>query len=179
MFGGGNVDPLAAIADAGAAAARVKDAEAILDDARGRCAVGNVGKHDFKPGFKLDHARFAVALPEGKSDPVTALLNSNRTLDVEIELTLAPAAKEADVKRWITETRAWMTTTLAPVKAQFAGQGPIVEAIADMLGVVAERGFQHKLTGPALLLSWQTKRVPQADISAIETRLGSLMSKTP
>jgi len=176
---GSDVDPLAAVADAGEAADRVKDAESIVEDARGRCAVGLVGKNDFKPGFKLDHARFAIALPEGKSDPVTAMVNSNRTLDVEVELTLAPAATETDVKRWIAETRAWMTTTLAPVKAQFTGQGPVVEAIADMMSVVAERGFRHKLTGPALLLSWQTRRVPQADISAIETRLGALMSKTP
>lgn len=180
VFGkGSDVDPLAMLAEAGAAVDRVKDAESLLDDAHGRCVVGFSGKDDFKPGFKLDHARFAVALPEGKGDPVTALVGSNRTLDVEIELTLAPAAKEADVTRWIAETRTWMTTVLAPVKAQFGGQGPLVEVIADLLGLITERGFQHKLAGPALRLSWQTRRVPQADVSAIESRLGALMSKAP
>jgi hypothetical protein len=179
VFGKGDVDPLTAIADGAAAAAHVADAEGVLADAHGRCVVGTVGGSEFKPGFKLDHARFAMAAPPGAGDPLTRLLGSNRTLDVEVELSLVPAAKEADVARWIVETKAWMTQTLAPVKAQFAGQGPVVDAYVDMLGLVVERGFTHRLAGPALTLSWQTKRVPQSDLAAIETRLGAMMSKTP
>jgi hypothetical protein len=170
-----DVDPLTLLADASAGADRVKTVESVVGDAHGRCVVGTVGKNDFKPGFKLDHARFAMAAPPGKPDPITKLLGSNRTLDVEVELTLAPAPKEADVTRWIGEARRWIGDTVAPIKAQFAGGGPLVDAYIEMMSVVGERGFSHKLDGAALTLSWQTARVPQADINALDKKFSGLV----
>jgi len=171
-----DVDPLTLIADATAGADKVKTTEGVLGDAHGRCVVGTVGKNDFKPGFKLDHARFAMGAPPGKSDPITKLLGSNRTLDVEVELTLSPAPKEADVTRWIGEARRWIAETVAPIKANFAGQGPLVDAYIEMMAVVGERGFNHKLDGAALTLSWQTARVPQADINALDKKFSGLIA---
>ena len=170
-----DIDPLPLLADATEGAARVKDTESLVTDAHGRCIVGHTGPSDFKPGYKLDKARFAMAAPPGAGDPLTKLVGSNRTLALEIELTLTPAAKDADVKKWIQEGKAWASQTAAPIKAQFAGQGPMVEALMDMFALIGERGFKSQINGKALRLSWRTDRVPQSDLDAIEARLQKLV----
>ena len=175
LMGDAGVDPLTMLADAAGAAARVKETEAVAANPGGRCAVGSVGPNDFKPGFKLDKARFVMALPTGTPDPMTKLLESDRTLDVEVELTLTPAPKDSDVKKWIAEGKAWMAEIAAPIKMQFAGQGPAVDAMIDMFALIGERGFKTSITGQNLLLSWRTDRVPQSDLDAIEAKLQGVM----
>ncbi len=181
VFGKGDVDPLASIADPKAAAAQVRNAEGMLADAHGRCVVGTVGPNDFKPGFHLERGRFAMAAPSGAGDPLTRLIGSTRSLDAEVELTLSPAAKETDVTQWIDESRAWVSSIAEPIRGQFAGAGPMVDAYFDMMGLVASRGFTHTLKDKALQLSWRTDRVKEADISAVEAEFQSVMgaSGTP
>jgi hypothetical protein len=144
LMGKGDVDPLAVLADAKAAPDRVKAAEGMLADARERCAVGVVGPNDWKPGFKLDHARFAMAAPSSGGDPLTRLIGSSRTLDTELELVLDPKPSEADYATWYDQATAWVADT---------------------------RGFQHKLDGRSLQLSWRTDRIQQSDLTAIEGEL--------
>jgi hypothetical protein len=175
LMGDAGVDPLTMLADAAGAAGRVKEAEAVAPDPGGRCVVGTVGPNDFKPGFKLDKARFVMAAPSGKPDPMTKLLESDRTFDVEIELTLTPAPKDSDLKKWIEEGKAWMAEVAAPIKMQFAGQGPAVDAMIDMFSLIGERGFKPTITGNNLQLSWRTDRLPQSDLDAIETKLQAVM----
>jgi hypothetical protein len=169
------IDPLTALADAPTATAKVTDVESVLHDAHGRCMIGAVGKREFKKGFGLDRARFALAAPEGKGDALTQLLGSIRTLDLEIELTLTPAVTEATVQKWIGEARAWMSTTMAPVRAQFAAQGAMVDVMFDLAGLLGERGFKHTIQDKALGLSWRTDRVPEAELMSYESKLQAAM----
>jgi hypothetical protein len=176
---GKDVDPFAVMADAAAAPARVRDAEGVLGDARERCVVGTVGAHDFQPGYKLDRARFALAVPTGAGDPLSRLLDSKRSLDAEVELTLSPAPSEADVNRWIAAARAWVGQMAEPIRMQFAGSGPLADAYLDMMALVGTRGFTHQRKDKALVLSWRTDRVREADISALEHELEGAMGGAP
>jgi hypothetical protein len=176
MFGKGtSMDPVAALADATSAPAKVKDAEGVLTDARGRCVTGTVGPHDFQPGYKLDKARFGFAAPEGKGDPLTNLLGSKRTLELVVELTLSPAPTEQVVNGWIDQAKAFVSSTLAPVQAQFAGQGPAVDVLFDLAGVLGDKGFRHTLKDKTLTLTWRTDRIPQSDLTQYESRLEAAM----
>jgi len=176
MFGNAtSMDPLAALADAKTAPAKVKDAEGVLADGRGRCVTGYVAAHDFQPGYKLEHARFGFAAPEGKGDPLTNLLGSHRTLDLAVELTLSPAPTEQVVNGWIDEAKAFVSTSIAPVKAEFAGQGPAVDVLFDLAGVMGDKGFRHTLKDKTLTLSWRTDRIPQSDLTQYESRLESAL----
>jgi hypothetical protein len=150
----------------------------VLGDARDRCIVGRVGPTDFQPGFKLDRARFAMAAPSGKGDPLMALLDSQRTLDLTVELTLSPAAKDADAKKWIAQGRAWMGNIAAPIRAQFAGN-PMLDVYLDMLALLGERGFKYELKDKALRFSWRTDRVPATDLDALEKRFQAMMGSQP
>lgn len=173
-----DVDPLTRLADAKAARASVEDAEAVLSDAKGRCIVGKVGATGFQPGFELDRARFALAAPSGKSDPLMAMLESQRTLELVVDLELTPAAKEADVKKWTAQGRAWMGNIAAPLRVQFAGN-PMLDVYFDMLAVLGERGFKHELKDKTLRLSWRTDRVPRTDLDALEARFQALLGTQP
>ena len=163
-------------ADAQTGLAHVKDAEAVVGDARGRCILGRVGATDFQPGFKLERARYALAAPAGKGDALMGLLSSQRTLDLTVELGLAPAPKEADVKKWIAQGRAWMSTIAAPIRAQFAGN-PMLDVYVDMLALLGERGFAYEIAGTAVRFSWRTDRVPRAELDALEKRFAALLAR--
>lgn len=172
LFGKGTqVDPLAQLADAATAPAKVKDTEGVLSDARGRCLTGYVHKTDFQPGYKLDHARFGFAGPEGQGDPLTNLLGSHRTLELAVELTLSPAPTDATVKGWIDEAKSWVRSTLEPIKMQFAGQGPAVDVLWDLAGLLGNEGFKYTLKDNVLTLTWRTDRIPQSDLTVYEKRL--------
>jgi hypothetical protein len=172
MFGKAtSMDPLAALADAATAPAKVKDAEGVLADGRGRCITGYVAAHDFQPGYKLDHARFGFAAPEGKGDPLTNLLGSHRTLDVAVELTLSPAPTEQVVTGWIDEAKMFVSSSVAPVKAELAGQGPAMDVLFDLAGVMGDKGFRHTIKDKTLTLSWRTDRIAASDLTQFESRL--------
>ena len=172
LFGKGtSVDPLAQLADVASAPAKVKDTEGVLTDARGRCVTGYVNKTDFQPGYKLDHARFGFAGPEGAGDPLTNLLGSHRTLELAVELTLSPAPTHATVQSWISEAKTWVSSTLEPIKMQFAGQGPAVDVLWDLAGLLGNEGFMYTLKGNVLTLTWRTDRIPQRDLTTYEKRL--------
>ena len=168
------VDPLA-LADPQAAAARVRDVEAVVPDTHGMCIRGFVGKRDFQPGFQLERARFAFAAPDGHADALTSLLGSTRTLDVEVELALAPAPTPQVVDRWIAEARASLAEIGAPLRLQFASQGPLVDVMFDMIGLIGNQGFRHDIKGSALQLSWRTDRISKSDLARIETRLEAVL----
>lgn len=165
------VDPLAAAAEPTASVAKVADVESIVPNAAGRCFLGDVGKQSFQPGYELDRARFVLAAPEGKSDPLTALLNSSRTLDLEVELVLTPPPTEQVVQKWIAQARAWTANVIEPIRAQFAGQGPLVDAFFEIGALLGKSGFRHTLKGKSLMLSFRTDRVTQAQLSSVEKRL--------
>jgi hypothetical protein len=172
-----DVDPLTRLADAATAKANVEDAEAVLADKRGRCILGRVGATDFQPGYKLDRARFALAAPAaGKSDALMSMLQSNRTIELVVELFLTPAAKDADVKKWIAQGRAWMSRTAAPVRMQFAGN-PMLDVFLDMAALLGDRGFKYELKDKSLRFTWRTDRVPRSELEAIEQRLQAAMGR--
>lgn len=168
-------DALTSAADAQSAAAKVADIESLVGGAGGRCVFGEVGKREFQPGYQLDRARFAMVAPEGKGDPLTSLLGSLRTLDLEIDLVLSPAANEAKVTDWIKQARAWTRATMEPVRMQFAGQGPIVDVMFEVGGLLGKSGFRHTLKDKSLLLSFRTDRITAAELASVETKLESAM----
>ncbi|MBV8757944.1 MAG: hypothetical protein JO257_11730 [Deltaproteobacteria bacterium] len=176
LFGKGtSVDPLAQLSDAASAPARVKDTEAVLTDARGRCVTGFVNKTDFQPGYKLDHARFGFAGPEGAGDPLTNLLGSHRTLELAVELTLSPAPTDATVQGWIDQAKQWVRATVEPIKMQFAGQGPAVDVLFDLAGLLGNKGFKYTLKDKVLTLTWRTDRIPASDLTTYEKRLEAVL----
>lgn len=168
-------DALTVAADAPSAAAKVADIESLVRGASGRCVFGEVGKHDFQPGYQLDRARFAMVAPEGKGDPLTSLMGSLRSLDLEIDLVLTPAATEAKVTDWINQARAWTRNTVEPVRMQFAGQGPIVDVMFEVGGLLGKSGFRHTLKDKSLLLSFRTDRITAAELATVESKLESAM----
>ncbi|HEY5951217.1 MAG TPA: hypothetical protein VIV40_37250, partial [Kofleriaceae bacterium] len=165
------VDPLALAADDKLATARVIEAESLVSDPRGRCVLGHVAKRAFQPGYSLDRARFMLAAPEGNGDPLTAMLGSNRTLDLEVELTLDPAPSEKTVARWIAEARAWIGNIGESVRGGFADQGPLVDAMYEMAGLLGKSGFRHTLKDKSLTLSFRTDRISHAELAAVESRM--------
>jgi hypothetical protein len=163
------------LADAATGLAKVRATESLATNPSGRCVVGTVGPNDFKPGFKLDKARFVMAAPSGKADPLTRLLDSDRTLDVEVELTLSPAPKDSNVKAWIEESKQFLAGIAAPIRMQFASQGEMVDMMVEMFSLIGERGFKPTITGQNLVLSWRTDRVPQAELDALERKFQSVL----
>lgn len=177
LFGKGTEldDALIVAADAQTASAKVADLESLVGGTSGRCVFGEVGKRDFQPGYQLDRARFAMVAPEGKGDHLTSLLGSLRTLDLEIDLVLSPAATEAKVAAWIDEARAWVRTTMEPVRAQLAAQGPIVDVIYEVGGLLGKSGFRQTLKDKSLLLSFKTDRITAAELATVEIKLEQAM----
>lgn len=172
-------DPLAVVGDATGAAARVRDAEGVLADASSRCVIGRVGKRAFQPGFDLDHARFGLAAPTGKSDALGRLLGSDRSLDLEIELVLSPAPTPKAVDQWIADARRFAAGIVDPIRQQFAGQGAMVGVLFDLGSVLANHGFRHEIKDKALLLSWRTDRIPESDLTTYEARLQAIIGSAP
>lgn len=171
MAGGGDVDPLTAMLPAAEARAKVAATEGLVADPRGRCVVGTIGRQvDLKPGFTLERGRFAMAAPTGKADALTRLMGSQRSLDAEVELTLAPPPTDADVARWVAETRAWAAEIAGPVRQQYAAAGPAVDVVFDMIGALVDHGFRSQVKGSALSLSWRTDRVPADSLVELERR---------
>jgi hypothetical protein len=169
-----DIDPLSKLADAQTALAHVKDAEGVLADSRGRCILGRVGATDFQPGFKLERSRFALAAPSGKPDALMGMLGSERTLELVVELFLAPAAKDANVKKWVAQGRQYMSNLAGPVKMQFAGN-PVLDVYLDMVALLGDRGFKYELKDKSLRFTWRTDRVPRSDLDALETRLQAVL----
>lgn len=166
------LDPLA-LAEGGLA--RVQDVEGVVADPGGMCIRGRVGNREFQPGYKLDHARFAMTLPDGASDPLMKLVGSTRTMDVEVELALDPAPTEAAAAKWIAEARTWMSTTMDPVRASLAAQGPMVDAMFDVARLVGTKGFTHTIKGSSFLLSWRTSRISSSDLASVESKLSAFV----
>lgn len=177
LFDQTEVDVLATAADPKLAAARVSDAESLVSDARGRCVLGHVAKRSFQPGHDLDHARFVLAAPEGKGDPLTNLVGSSRTLDLEVELVLEPAPTDKTVLAWIADARAYLGNMAEGVRASFAGQGPLVDAMFDMGALLGKSGFRHTLKDSSLTLSFRTDRISSREIATIETKLEGAMGQ--
>lgn len=171
------VDSLAAVADPKAAAARVIDVESLVGDPRGRCVIGYVEKRPFQPGYQLDRARFMLGAPEGKSDPLTQMLGVSRTLDLEVELVLDPAPSAKAVQAWIAAARAYVSNMANSVRAGFADQGPIVDAMFDMGALLGKSGFRHTLKDKSLTLSFRTDRISRTELVTIESRLESAMKQ--
>lgn len=164
------VDALAAAADPQAAAARVIDVESLVGDPRGRCVLGHVAKREFQPGYELERARFFLGAPEGKGDPLTRMLGSMRSLDFEVELVLAPAPSDKLVASWIAAARAFTSNIGESVRAGFADQGPLVDAMYEVAGLLGKSGFRHTLKDKSLMLSFRTDRITSAELATVETR---------
>jgi hypothetical protein len=171
------VDALAAAADEKLAAARVIEAESLVGDPRGRCVLGNVAKRAFQPGYELERARFFLAAPEGKGDALTQMLGSKRSLDLEVELTLDPAPSEKTVAAWIAAARAWVANIGDSVRGSFAGQGPLVDAMYEMAGLLGKSGFRRTIKDKSLTLSFRTDRISSVELAAVESKLEGAMKQ--
>jgi hypothetical protein len=183
VFGGVNgkdtkLDVLGALASGAAAHDRVVSIEKLLPDARARCVIGAIGATDFKPGFQLTGARFALAAPAGKSDPVMQLVGANRTADLEINLALSPTPAKADVDRWISDAHAWVHNIAGPIELQFGGS-PMISALADLASIIADKGFKYTIGDSGLLLSWRTDRIAADDVSTLVNRFAAAAGVTP
>lgn len=176
VTGEADVDPLTLVLEPKEAAAKVAATESVAEVSRGRCAVGVVGRQEaIKPGFDLERARFAMAAPLGDGDPLTREMGSKRSLDLEIELTMKPAPTKADLARWTDEAKESISATVTPLRAQFAGQGPMVDMIFEMGQVLVEHGFRPTITGQDLRLSWRTDRVPASALAELERKFQSVL----
>jgi hypothetical protein len=173
------VDGLAAGADSKVANARVIEIESIVGDPRGRCLLGYVNERLFQPGYQLERARFILAAPEDKGDPLTQLFGSRRTLDLEVELLLDPPPSAATVQSWIVAAGAWVSNIADSVHAGFSGQGPIVEAVFDIGALLGKRSFRHTLKDKSLTLSFRSDRIASAELVTIESRLQTAMKAQP
>lgn len=167
-----DTDPLTLLADAATAAANVKEAESVLGgETRNRCMAGLVAARDFQPGFELTRARFAMAAPPAaRSDAMMTMLDSKKTLDIEVELALSPAPTDAKAKEWIGMGRMFMSGIGANVRGQFAGQDEAMDVYFDMLSLIGEKAFSHSVKGTSLRLSWRTDRIPKSDLQTLEKR---------
>jgi len=167
-----DLDPVVTLADAATGLAKVKDTEAVLADTRGRCIIGAVGPRDFLPGFKIEKARFAIGAPEtAEADPMMKMMNSKRSMDVQVDLALSPAPTSTDVDGWISMGKMYIGNMADGVRSQFAGQGGLMDVYFDMLTVIGTKAFRHDIKGNAVRFSWRTDRVPQADLTDLERRL--------
>jgi hypothetical protein len=89
--------------------------------------------------------------------------------------TLSPAPTEQVVQGWIDQAKAFVSSTVAPIKAQFAGQGPAVDVLFDLAGVLGNEGFRHTLKDKTLTVTWRTDRIPQSELTTYATRLEAAM----
>ena len=180
LFGKGTelADATPLVADARPAAGKVSDIEKLVPDSRGRCVIGEVGKRRFQPGYQLDRARFALVAPEGQGDALTKLLGSLRTLDLEIDLGLTPAPTEAVVQTWIQQARAFVSTSIEPVRQQFAAQGAAMDVMFEVGALLGKSGFRHTLSDKGLALSFRTDRISEAELATVEARLEAVMKQT-
>ena len=173
-----DVDPTTLLADAQTAAANVKEAESVLgSETRNRCLAGLVGAREFQPGFQLSRARFAMAAPPAdKPDAMMTLLESKKTLAIEVELALSPSPPPAKAKEWIDLGRTFMTNIGANIRGQFTDQDEAMDLYFDMLSLIGAKAFTHATKGSALRLSWRTDRIPASDLAALERRFDSLLA---
>jgi len=171
-----DVDPVTLLADAATGAANVKEAESVLGDTHNRCMAALVAAREFQPGFQLTRARFAMAAPAAtKPDAMMGMLESKKSLDVEVELVLAPPPTEAKAKEWIGMGKMFMANIGANVRGQFAGQGDVMDVYFDMLSLIGEKAFVHSVNDASLRLSWRTDRIPKSDLQTLESRLEGLL----
>ncbi len=173
-----DVDPLTLLADPATAAAHVKEAESVLGgETHNRCMAALVGARDFQPGFKLARGRFAMAAPLAtKPDAMMTMLDSKKTLDIEVELVLEPAPTDAKAKEWIAMGRMFLSNIGANVRGQFAGQDALMDVYFDMLSLIGEKAFTSSVKDSSLRLSWRTDRIPKPDLQVVEKRLEGLLA---
>jgi hypothetical protein len=172
-----DIDPLTLLADAQTAAANVKEAESVLGETRNRCMLGLVAAREFQPGVKLTRGRFAMAAPAAsKPDAMMTMLDSKKTLDVEVELVLAPPPTEAKAKEWIGMGRMFLSGIGANVRGQFAGQDDAMNVYFDMLSLIGEKAFAHSIKDSSLRFSWRTDRIPKADLQTLEKRFEGMFA---
>lgn len=175
-------DPLPALESGAAAEARIRYVEGLLVAPFGRCMIGTMGPGAFKPGFALTDGRFVFALPDGKNDPFTQMLGSNRTVDLGVEFSIEPAPAQADVDGWVAETEATLASTIAGVRAQFAGvpgAGAYVDRYMELFGSLGKIGLKTTLAGKVLNVSWQSVRITAADADAFERKAETLEAAPP
>ena len=171
LFEATAIDPLDWLVVGEESTARVVNAEGVLADSHGRCLVGTAGSGAFKPGFELESARFALGTQVAKGDQLARLLGSSKSLDGEFELLLSAPASEAQVQRWIEEGRDFGDDVASRARAQLVGSGEAVEAVFATVGLIASEGFQHRLDGKRLRLSWRTDRIGQAELQPLKAKL--------
>lgn len=171
-----DIDPMLLVGDPTTAQKRIVEVESILSNTRNRCVIADVGERDFQPGFRLTRGRVALAVPEAgeTKDAVMTLMGSRKTLDLEVDLALAPAATEANASAWIAMGKTYLAGIGESVKGQFAGQGELMQIYFDMISLVGVKGFEHALDKDSLRLSWRTNRIPEADLTRISAQLEQL-----
>ena len=116
-----------------------------------------------------------MVAPEGKGDPLTRLMGSIRTLNLEIELVLSPAPTDKVVKGWIEEARGFVSTTMAPIRQQMAGQGAVVDVMFDVGALLGKAGFKYSIKDKALGLSFRTDRITSDQLVLVESKLQAVM----
>jgi hypothetical protein len=98
-------------------------------------------------------------------------MGSPRTLNLDVELVLAPAPSEQTVAAWITAARAFISNIGESVRGELAGQGPLVDAMYEMAGLLGKSGFRHTLHDNSLTLSFRTARVSSNELAVVESRM--------
>jgi hypothetical protein len=111
-----------------------------------------------------------------KPDAMMAMLASKKTLDIEVELVLAPPPTDAKAKEWIDMGKMFLGGIGANVRGQFAGQGDLMDVYFDMLSLIGEKAFVHSVKDGSLRLSWRTDRIPKSDLQTVESRLEGLLA---
>ena len=57
------------------------------------------------------------------------------------------------------------------MRAGFADQGALVDAMYEMAGLLGKSGFRHTLKDKSLTLSFRTDRISSSELATVESRM--------
>jgi hypothetical protein len=117
-------DPFAGLASPIEAAAKVSAVERLAEPASDRCLVGETGDLDERglSDMRLRGARFVVAAPPRQDHDVAArTLGYQRSVDIEVALTVEGKPSQADATRWVAAGKQWVSESLGPAMGMLAG----------------------------------------------------------
>jgi len=167
------VAPAMLLATSDEARERVEDIERLVPDARGRCAIAEMGeaKH-LDRRFDLHRIRaIAVTPPRTAPDALAAALGRRLSLSIEVDLELSPTPTRADVDRFV--------EVMARARAEKVSEAPGVRGALQAVFAVVESGRHVEIGDRRLRLSWRSADVPADLATAMTGELDRIRSRRP
>jgi hypothetical protein len=164
-------DPFADLASPVDAAAKVAAVEKLAAPPTDRCLVGEAGELDERglSDMRLRGAQFVVAAPpRGDRDAAARALGYDRSLDIEVVLTVEGKPTQADAARWVEAGKLWVSSSLGPATSMLEG------AFGGKLGdarALLEAAFTYRVEGNRVHMSLGTRNIPESAIAGLGARL--------